>query len=799
MFGALKRIFGKSVAEVPASPVPSLPENKPRFGSTPPARPGVATVAPPPVPAARPPTPRPTPSVDADTISISYTAILQQIPQELWGRLAPAGVTGLEFPVARQQVLGQLAQGAVKVTFGDIRQQVPKGVFTDSGAHDHELVTLPLADILAQLHPDAYARRSGQSVVEVPAEVSDMFGPKGERLSPVRVADKREEAAKAAASGARSVRSTPPVSPSAPIQPTFAPTSAAPKLASAPPASAAVAPVPAQPAPVPAAAAIPGPVTPPAPEESPEAKTIPFPGVPVNAQSTPAKPKTPAPPVAKPVAPIAKPGVPAAKSAALPKSAPTPAAKPSAENGTLLVALADLADEWPDGVRQEIAQLKCPNPQVALPLAELGQALKRGRVQYTWKQLRTWITPPQFFDTPSPNGDTALDLPLKVITPLYIDKTHGTSFFKKQSYADKIPDVFAKAETPPLVKSAPSIPPTPPVVPVAAPVTTPTTAPTSAPKPPAPRPPAENALVIEFAKIFADWPEPVRHEITTLELDNAKLEIPFLVLERDLKQGRLAYPWKEILSWVNPPAPDVHTSPNAETDLELPLQLLAPLFFQQRSQANKKKAVVPTNIPDLFSSSGQIEAPPVSTPAPMAPVAPVAAVVTPQRAPSIAAVTPVPGPTLASTPTPTLARTIRPSAPVPTPSKVPQTLGELFGQPQKQNWTPNELVQKTAALPGLIGALIALQDGFLVAATMPPAWKTETISAFLPQIFGRLNQYCHEIGIGESRTVTFSVEEGALQIFKAGIIYLAILAQPGATIPEAAVALITAELSRHTK
>ncbi|HXG47808.1 MAG TPA: hypothetical protein VNO52_09300, partial [Methylomirabilota bacterium] len=132
----------------------------------------------------------PADAATGDMMILSFASIIKQVPQELWGHLAPAGVAGLNFPVARQQVLGQLAQGAVKVMFGELRQRAPKGVFIDSTAHDHELICLPLADILAQLHPDAYARRSNQTALTVPTEIADVFGPRGEGASALRVADK---------------------------------------------------------------------------------------------------------------------------------------------------------------------------------------------------------------------------------------------------------------------------------------------------------------------------------------------------------------------------------------------------------------------------------------------------------------------------------------------------------------------------------------------------------------------------------------------------------------------------------
>ena len=82
---------------------------------------------------------------------------------------------------------------------------------------------------------------------------------------------------------------------------------------------------------------------------------------------------------------------------------------------------------------------------------------------------------------------------------------------------------------------------------------------------------------------------------------------------------------------------------------------------------------------------------------------------------------------------------------------------------------------------------------------MPPTWQTETIAAFIPQIFGRMNQYSKELKMGELRSVSFSVEGGTLQIFNAGIIYFAALGKPGASLPFPELNLIATELSRHTK
>ena len=73
------------------------------------------------------------------------------MPKELWGRLAPAGVAGASFPVFTQQVLDQLPQGSVKVSFGELRRNAPAGVFTNSAAQDGRVIDLPLSEVLAQI------------------------------------------------------------------------------------------------------------------------------------------------------------------------------------------------------------------------------------------------------------------------------------------------------------------------------------------------------------------------------------------------------------------------------------------------------------------------------------------------------------------------------------------------------------------------------------------------------------------------------------------------------------------------
>ena len=62
-----------------------------------------------------------------------------------------------------------------------------------------------------------------------------------------------------------------------------------------------------------------------------------------------------------------------------------------------------------------------------------------------------------------------------------------------------------------------------------------------------------------------------------------------------------------------------------------------------------------------------------------------------------------------------------------------------------------------------------------------------------------MNQYTKELKMGDLQSVTFTVDQGALQIFAAGIIYFATLSKPEQALPIYELSLIARELSRHTK
>jgi predicted regulator of Ras-like GTPase activity (Roadblock/LC7/MglB family) len=577
-----------------------------------------------------------------DAITVPFRAILQLLPKELHGKSAASASGSYVLPTA--VALEQLSRGAVKVALADLRRAAPTGFVASGGAHDNKMVDLPLREILNQLHPEAFARRSGQNRITVPDEVTDLFGSKGERLTTVRVVDKSE------------LKPT-PRTPAARAGAPAAAEEGRPEAAEAPAQPIRMAPNLAQQLQVPASPA----------------------GIPLTTfqKAAPAAPAGPGPSMS------AVPKVPVAQGAPLPKPGPS----------------------LPKAV---------PAPKAPVPA-------------------------------------TAPALPPNAI----------------------------KFPTPPAPRPAPPQP-----------------AATPAPSPA----PSGGTLSVSINTVNQKWPESVRQIVS--ELGATDLEIPNELIEPAVKSGRIEFAWEQLVTWLRPVPQDEVTLEQGSVVIELPLSVIAPLYLQQ-SKYKTKKSSVPGGIPDIFSSKGEKLAQPepeAAVEAEEEEVEEEQEEVEAEEPTALFQAAPAPAPVQAA---PVAAPVVEaPAAYV--PAVVPdrrkaQSLNELFKEANKKNWTPNEIVQKTITLPGVTGALIALQDGLLVAGSMPVPWKTETIAAFIPQIFGRLTQYTKELQMGEVRTVSFGVDSGTLQIFNAGIIYFAALGLHGGSLPVEDLTLIATELSRHTK
>ncbi len=282
----------------------------------------------------------------------------------------------------------------------------------------------------------------------------------------------------------------------------------------------------------------------------------------------------------------------------------------------------------------------------------------------------------------------------------------------------------------------------------------------------------EPPLILALAPLINSWPEPICGEISALD-PATTVALDADVIAAGLAKGKVTFTWEEILAGLTP-APSEPTAADAATVLQLPLKIIAPAFLAAsgKARAGRKSVQVDDSIPALFNDGRE--------PAPAAPAAPVPA----DEAPAVQAPEPV----------------AEPEAVVaaPEPQPVPETVGTIFGDPRKTDFTPAEIVAGTVKLPGVAGAIVALQEGLQVATSMPEGVKGEVVAAFLPQIFARLNQYSGEMKMGEVDDLLFTTHGAHCQIYRLGFIYFAILGQPGAALPWHELRLISAELGRQT-
>ena len=581
MFDRIKNLFRRRTedAQIEEPPSSSFPPREFQPGYSPGARQSVAA---PPAPAhAEAAVEDMEHASIGDSVRLLLKPVLLKLPDALRTRVRHPPVGGVQISIPLQKVLTQLQQGSVKISFGELRQASPAGVFAELSDQDQTPVELPLAEILSQLRPEQLPRRAGQRKVEVPETVTGLFGSKGEPLTSIRMG-------------------------------------------------------------------------------SPSARA----------------PAAPAPVAPEPVAPIA------------PEPRPAVAFKPS---------------------------MRAPLP-------------------------------------------TAPPAPIRPVQPL----------------------------PSPAALRPPSVVPAVPVTPIAPAIAAPTTEPQTAAVPVEP-------LIVPLTQLTSAWPLAIKQGLG--DRPDAAVALPTDELVQALKRGKITFPWKRVRSWIMPPLPASTASALDDTPLELPLPVIAPLFLAQRKQApSQKKYTITEHIPDVFAGKGREPSAQVQVAAPVTPSPPSVPVAPAIVMPSAPAATPARP--VSARPAPAAPAAAPAAATVPLP---PREIGEVLGQPGRKNWTPSEIVQKTSGLRGVAGALIAMQDGLLVAGHLPPGLNAETIAAFLPQMHSRMAQYSKELRFGEANNLTLIMDDVPLKIFKTGGVFFTVLGRPGESLPEVHLNIVAAQLGPQNK
>jgi len=320
-----------------------------------------------------------------------------------------------------------------------------------------------------------------------------------------------------------------------------------------------------------------------------------------------------------------------------------------------------------------------------------------------------------------------------------------------------------------------------------------------APKPVAPVPSPAPQIPVEPASISAplaalseNWPEGLRLEIRQSNLANAQVLLPANLIEPALKRGRITFVWRNLRPLIKPTAPPASIHDGIE--LELPLNVIAPLFFTRQKAASHSQhaALPPAEIPNLFFGFPQPE-PPISEPPRSEPLRQEP----PAKMPEPQPVSPAPKPLDAKLDTNYYIWSDTAEAP-----RVDETEYKHKPRPAtdftSRYATPNEIVTRAMALPGVVGAIVALPDGLKVASQIPSDLNADTLAAFLPQIFDRVGQSTKELRMGALNNFNFTVGNVPWKIFRVNAVYFAAFGRAGEALPTAQLAALAAELD-HKK
>lgn len=399
-FGYIKGLFRKDDAAVTTAEydntdtteVATLPLTPPPVEVAYAAAPEVA--APAPVPVAK--TNNNLDSRDAGVapvVEIPLQPILDGLNNELRTRVRVRNVGDTTVNIPVEKILSQLAQGQVRIPFGDVRKGAPH-VFSPESDFDRISVSIPLNEVLSRINPALLVRRTASRVVEVPEDITSPFSGRGEGLSLSATQAKSEQPAaprKAAPAPVVNGRGSAPARPAPQAASTPAPVSFAPLKQQSQ-------------AQVPTNTDVPE-------QFFAHAKAAPAP--------QPQQPAFVSKPVQQPVA----------------------APKPAAAAPAITIPLSTLSETWPQAVRLEIVQTNLAQSQVGLPVDAIETALKRGRVAFPWKTLRSWIRPATP-GTVSAHDAAELELPLKVIAPLFLARKQTGAATSKASVDEAIPNIF---------------------------------------------------------------------------------------------------------------------------------------------------------------------------------------------------------------------------------------------------------------------------------------------------------------------------------------------------------------------
>jgi predicted regulator of Ras-like GTPase activity (Roadblock/LC7/MglB family) len=269
-------------------------------------------------------------------VRVSLQGVLRLLPEDCRPQLARAIPKRFHLEFAVAELNAQLGRGCVKVRGHELRRAAPPELFASWPLENSAWVQLPLEEIVAQLDRSFFGSSKTRKRVDVPDEVTPVFGPQGHVVVPGSTpADRRADV------GPRG------------------------KVAGV--------------------STLEGPVS-------------------LDAD---------------------------------------PCDERSSGVATLALELGQVSESWPAAIIEALETVDPAQPWLDIPLVEIDTALKRGKVEFSWQQVRAWLRAPS-----APLPSSALDavnllFPLHIVVPLFLQHKRQQRPQRLAEVGADIPAVFA--------------------------------------------------------------------------------------------------------------------------------------------------------------------------------------------------------------------------------------------------------------------------------------------------------------------------------------------------------------------
>lgn len=116
------------------------------------------------------------------------------------------------------------------------------------------------------------------------------------------------------------------------------------------------------------------------------------------------------------------------------------------DGGALKLPLGAASENWPDDINAAIRDAGIGGSQLTLDLASLDPMMKRGKIAFSWKDLRSTVQPPAADSLGAAHDAVMVEIPLKLVIPHFMAIAKAPSDRKRVNVDESIPDVFSRED-----------------------------------------------------------------------------------------------------------------------------------------------------------------------------------------------------------------------------------------------------------------------------------------------------------------------------------------------------------------